>query len=351
MRPGAFVLLRDGNPVVYVERGGKGIVRLVELEGEELIEAVAELAAAVEKGRMPKLGIERVDGDPVIGSEHEASIVAAGFSRQPRKLSSPPRGREEPAFMPEGDTIHRAAAKVNAALGGRALELADAPNPRSPIHTKAEQLRGATLELAEAFGKHLVVRFSGDVVLHSHLGMNGRIFVAADGRLPYGKPWLRLASGRAIASQSGGKILRLIGASRLANDPSLRRLGPDPLRPGFDPAKAATRLRRFGAGREVGEAVLDQEIIAGIGNVIRVEALFRAAVDPWRKVEDLTDEEVERVVRANQDVMRISIAKGRRPHAIYKADRKGCPSCRGPVSARGQGDDNRITYWCPNCQR
>ena len=84
--PGAFVLLRDGNPVVYVERGGKGIVRLVELEGEELVAAVSELAAAVEKGRMPKLGIERVDGDPVIGSEHEASIVAAGFSRQPRKL-------------------------------------------------------------------------------------------------------------------------------------------------------------------------------------------------------------------------------------------------------------------------
>lgn len=253
--------------------------------------------------------------------------------------------------MPEGDTIHRAAARINAALGGRRLELADAPNPRSPIHTKAGQLRGETVELAEAYGKHLVVRFSGGVALHSHLGMNGRIFVVADGRLPYGKPWLRLASGRAIASQNGGKILRLVGASRLANDPSLRRLGPDPLRPGFDAAEAAARLRRLGAGREVGEAVLDQEIIAGIGNVIRIEALFRAAVDPWRKVDELSDEELERVVRANEEVMRISIAKGRRPRAIYKADRKGCPKCGGPVSARGQGDDNRIAYWCPNCQR
>ncbi len=84
--PGAFVLLRDGNPVVYVERGGKGIVRLVELEGEALVEAVAQLAAAAREQVIPKLGIERVDGEPVFGSGLEDQIIAAGFSRQPRKL-------------------------------------------------------------------------------------------------------------------------------------------------------------------------------------------------------------------------------------------------------------------------
>jgi ATP-dependent Lhr-like helicase len=84
--PGAFVLLRDGNPVLYVERGGKGIVRLVELEGEELAAAVAEVADAARAGQVPKLGIERLDGDPVIGSGHEQTLIAAGFSRQPRRL-------------------------------------------------------------------------------------------------------------------------------------------------------------------------------------------------------------------------------------------------------------------------
>ena len=84
--PGAFVLLRDGNPILYVERGGKGIVRLVELEGERLVEAVSRIAEAARDGVIPKLGIERVDGEPVFGSGLEEQIIAAGFSRQPRKL-------------------------------------------------------------------------------------------------------------------------------------------------------------------------------------------------------------------------------------------------------------------------
>jgi ATP-dependent Lhr-like helicase len=84
--PGAFVLMRDGNPILYVERGGKGIVRLVELEGEQLAEAVAEIAAAAHAGVIGKLGIERLDGEPVIGSGHESTLIAAGFSRQPRRL-------------------------------------------------------------------------------------------------------------------------------------------------------------------------------------------------------------------------------------------------------------------------
>jgi ATP-dependent Lhr-like helicase len=84
--PGAYVLLRDGNPVLYVERGGKGILRLVELEGEELTAAIATLAEAARAGTIPKLAVERLDGEPVIGSGHEEEILAAGFSRQPRRL-------------------------------------------------------------------------------------------------------------------------------------------------------------------------------------------------------------------------------------------------------------------------
>lgn len=240
---------------------------------------------------------------------------------------------------------------MTAALAGKRLELADAPNPRSPIHNRAAELQGTTLTEVEAFGKHLIAHFSTGVALHSHLGMNGRWFIAADGRLPYGRPWLRMAAGRAVASQNGGKILRIVSESRLRNDPALRRLGPDPLRPGFDRGDAVARLRRFGAGREIGDALLDQEIIAGIGNAIRVEALFQARISPWRKVEELDPDQLELVVAENERVMKTSMAKGRRPRSVYRANRTGgCPRCGARIESRGQGDDNRTAYWCPSCQ-
>jgi endonuclease-8 len=250
--------------------------------------------------------------------------------------------------VPEGDTIHRAAERINTALAGREIGRAEAPNPRSPLHRRAGELQGRTLEEAEARGKHLLVHFSGGAVVHTHLGMNGKVFVSADGRLPYGRPWLTLASGRAVAAQTGAKLLRLTSETRVRNDPALLQLGPDPLRPGFDAQAAAGRLRRLGAGREIGDAVLDQGIVAGIGNAIRNEAMFRARISPLRKVEELSDAELELVVSENEGVMRESMAKGRRPHSIYRARR--CPACGGPVSVSGQGDDNRTAYWCPSCQ-
>ncbi len=252
--------------------------------------------------------------------------------------------------MPEGDTIHRVAGRLNAAFSGRVFELADAPNPRSPVHHSAGELAGATFEEAEALGKHLLVHVSGDRVVHSHLGMNGRWWIAADGRLPYGRPWLRLASGRAVAAQTGGKLLRLVSESRARNDPQLARLGPDPLRPGFDAAAAARRMASRAGGRDVGDALLDQRLIAGVGNAIRNEACFAARVSPWRSVSELSPDDLERLVAETERIMRVSVAKGRRPRAIYGATRTGCPECGGPVSARGQGDDNRTAYWCPSCQ-
>lgn len=252
--------------------------------------------------------------------------------------------------MPEGDTIHRAASRMNAALRGREIDRAEAPSPRSPLHHRAGELRGRTLELAEAKGKHLIAHFSGDVALHSHLGMNGRWWVAADGELPRRKPWLLVGSGRAFASQAGGQILRLVSESRVRNDPGLLQLGPDPLAPGFDREVAARRLRELGAGREVGDALLDQRIIAGIGNAIRVEALFQAGVSPWRAVNDLDADEAQSVITANERVMHTSLKRGRRPRSIYRGTREPCPRCGGRVYSRGQGDANRMAYWCPVCQ-
>lgn len=252
--------------------------------------------------------------------------------------------------MPEGDTIHRAARRLEAALGGKEIVLAVAPNPRSPVHGRAGALAGRVLESAEARGKHLLAHFSGGLALHSHLGMNGRWRIKVDGAMPFGAPWLVLGTGPALAAQSGGQILRLVTESKLRNDPMLARLGPDPLAPGFELPAAARRLRSGGAGREIGEALLDQSLVAGIGNAIRNGALFASGISPWRRVDDLEHEQLERVLHESRRIMRTAVEKGRRPASIYRAERRGCPSCGGPVSVRGQGDANRMAYWCPRCQ-
>ena len=228
--------------------------------------------------------------------------------------------------------------------------MADAPNPRSPVHKRARDLEGRVLERAEARGKHLIVHLSGGLAVHSHLGMNGRWRIAADGAAPFGKPWLVLSSGRGVAAQNGGQILRIASESRIRNDPQLARLGPDPLAADFDLPAAARRLLSAGAGREIGEALLDQTIIAGIGNAIRNGALFNARISPWRRTETLAPEDAELAIAESQAIMRVALERGRRPRSIYRAERRGCPRCRGPVAVRGQGDANRMAYWCPRCQ-
>ena len=135
--------------------------------------------------------------------------------------------------MPEGDTIHRIARRIDAALVGRPLELAAAPNPRSPLHRRAAELEGSTITRSEAFGKHLLLHFDNERVVHSHLGMNGRWRIATDGERPFGKPWLHLRTGTGQAHTSNGKILRLVSAAKARKDPAIAALGPDPLRPGL----------------------------------------------------------------------------------------------------------------------
>jgi endonuclease-8 len=252
--------------------------------------------------------------------------------------------------MPEGDTIHRAARRINLALAGHEIDRAEAPNPRSPVHHRAAELEGRTLEGAEAYGKHLLVEFSGEVVVHSHLGMNGRWRVSVEGDLITRNAWLAFGAGERAAAQTGGKLLRIVSRSRARNDPALAQLGPDPLRAGFDPGDAAERLRRMGAGREAGDALLDQSIVAGVGNALKSEAFFQSRIDPIRSVDSLTTEDATNLLSETQRIMRISVERGRRPHWVYRGARKHCPRCGTRIEMRRQGDANRSTFWCPSCQ-
>ncbi len=250
--------------------------------------------------------------------------------------------------MAEGDTILRTAQRIDAALTGETVA-ASAPNPRGRA-AGIERLDGRRLDRVEARGKNLLLSF-GDLVLHSHLGMNGSWHIYPRGG-PWRKPrraaWALLAGERQETVQFGGPTLRLIPADRLRRDPQLARLGPDVLAPELD-RDAALRGLRADPGRGLGDALLDQALVAGIGNIFKSESCFAARLDPWRPIADLDDEELLRVLLAARELMQQAVADGRHAYAVYRA-RRPCPVCGGRIASRGQGDANRTTYWCSRCQ-
>jgi endonuclease-8 len=251
--------------------------------------------------------------------------------------------------MAEGDTILRAAQRLDAALAGETV-VVSTPNPRGRA-VGVERLDGRRFAGAEAHGKHLLLNFD-DLVLHSHLGMSGGWHVYPRGarwRRPRSSAWAVLTGERAEAVQFGGPTLRLLTAAKARRDPQLARLGPDLLDPEFDPIPVIAALRADPT-RGVGDALLDQTLVAGIGNIFKSEACFAARVDPWRPLGDLSDEELRAVLLAAREQMLDAVAKGgRKSFSVYR-HRGPCPACGRPIASRGQGDANRTTYWCPNCQ-
>jgi len=250
--------------------------------------------------------------------------------------------------MAEGDTILRAARRLSAALAGETLAVS-APNPRGRA-AGVERLDGHRLERVSSHGKNLLLH-CGELVLHSHMGMNGSWHVYPRGarwRKPRRSAWAVLAGERQEAVQFGGPTLRVIPVARLARDPQLARLGPDILAPDLDLDELVSSLRADRA-RTLGDALLDQTLVAGIGNIFKSEACFAARLDPWRPIADLSDEDLLAVLAAARSLMRKAVATGRHTYAVYRA-RRPCPSCGGRIAARGQGDANRTTYWCPHCQ-
>lgn len=255
--------------------------------------------------------------------------------------------------MAEGDTIHRAAARLTAALEGRHIREAETPNPRSGLGSTVESLRGRRLERVEARGKNLLLHFDDDLVLHSHMGMNGAWHVyprRARWRRSRGGAWLVLSTKAQQAVQFGGPTLALMRETELARHPRLARLGPDILGDRFSVEQGVEALRGAGPERQLGGALLDQRLVCGIGNVYKSEGCFAAELDPWRRIGELSDEELSRVVSETETLMRTGLEHRRPERQVYKRAKLPCPRCGAPLRARGQGDDNRTTYWCGRCQ-
>lgn len=250
--------------------------------------------------------------------------------------------------MAEGDTILRTARRLDNALEGQVIA-ARAPNARGRA-AGIERLDGRRLERVEARGKNLLLRF-GDVLLHSHLGMSGSWHVYRRGERwsgPRRSAWAVLTSEGREAVQFGGPTLRLIPVARLSSDPHLARLGPDVLAPDPD-FEAMLHGLSADPSRGLGDALLDQTLVAGIGNIFKSEACFAARLDPWRPVGELRDEELRAVLGAARELMLEAVASGRHPHAVYRRHAP-CAVCGARIASRGQGDANRTTYWCPHCQ-
>jgi endonuclease-8 len=243
--------------------------------------------------------------------------------------------------VPEGDTIHRAAARLQPLVGER-LEV-ETPHPRARAAIAARQLDGRRLDSVTAVGKNLLLRFEGGVVLRSHLRMSGRWTVRPRATGVRGRPWLVLRGSALEAVLWGGPVLELHARA-------LARLGPDILARPPDLEAMLALLRRADPTRPLAETLQDQTLVAGIGNMWAAETLWDARLSPWLRLEEVQEDDRRRVLETAATLMRASVDNGREARRVYNRAGRPCPRCRTPIRAYGQGDDNRTAYWCPACQ-
>jgi endonuclease-8 len=274
--------------------------------------------------------------------------------------------------LPEGDTIYRAARTLHRALAGRSVIRFESVFPRlTRIDTDAP-IRGRTIDRVEARGKHLLIWFSGDLVLRTHMRMNGSWHIYRPGerwRRPHHDMRIVIETGVIDAVAFNVPVAELCTAAELARTPALHALGPDPLGPDFDAAEAVRRLESR-PEMEVAEALLDQSAIAGIGNIYKSETLFVAGVHPFAAVGELSHETLDRIVSVAAKLMKANVADtapggivtysgfrrttGRAdPSArlwVYGRAGQPCRRCGTPIRRRKQGPHARGTYWCERCQ-
>ncbi len=275
----------------------------------------------------------------------------------------PPEAPPYDPAMPEGDTIHHAAKRIGGALVGREIRSIETPHPRHRGDRWPDRLAGRAVRQVDAHGKHLFVRFEGDLTLHSHLRMTGKWGVYRHGerwRRARRRAWLIVRTDEHEVVQFDGPVLELTTDSRTRFDQRITGLGPDVLAPEFDEDKFLARLREDDQTRGIGDALLDQRNLAGIGNIWKAESCFLAGLDPWKPTAGVADDQLLELVRAIRPLMaesaerggHITTFPGDRPGATWVYERAGlpCRRCSTRVRARGQGDDNRTTFWCPGCQ-
>lgn len=259
--------------------------------------------------------------------------------------------------LPEGDTVFKLAASLRPRLMGRQVTggAARLPGP------KVEALNGAAVERVEANGKHLLIGFDRGLTLHVHLGMKGRCFL-----LP-STPAVRPGERVRLVLQFGDEqlvcretpITELARTRALAVHPQLTTLGPDLLSPEFDIEEALRRFERV-AGERISDALLNQRLMAGLGNVYKSEILFWERTHPHERVGDLGDVRLRALILRAQSLMDANRTTFRRRtapsgatgerHWVYGRASRPCGVCGTRIQVERVAPLGRSTYWCPTCQ-
>lgn len=263
--------------------------------------------------------------------------------------------------MPEGNTIHRLARMHTRDFAGRKVAVS---SPQGRFAKEAERLDGRRFRTAEAYGKHLFHHWSGGLTVHVHLGMAGW-FYRHPGSAPEPRPTvrMRLLTPEVVTDLIGPPTCELI--PEFARRRLIARLGPDPLRPDFDPKPAREALERR-PRRAIGDALLDQRVLAGVGNVYRNEALFLTGIHPLRLSGGVTEAEWESLWRTVRRLMRRGVTQaeiravatdeppahplsGRGPDdSFYVYRQEACRRCGSPIDEFPLSA--RRMFACPRCQ-
>ena len=261
--------------------------------------------------------------------------------------------------MPEGNIIHRLARQHTRELAGRIVRVR---SPQGRFAAEARRLDRRRFLRADAHGKHLFHLWDGDLVVHVHLGMAGEFYrFAGTAPKPRATVRMRLSASPVTIDLIGPPTCELI--TERERQAVLDRLGPDPLREDADPDRVWAALRR--RSRPIGDALLDQRVIAGIGNIFRNEALFLAGIHPLRRSDRLSREQWQELWETSSRIMRRSLKKGRissvdpreKPHprsarpsrdAFYVYERDICRRCGGPI--REFPLSGRRMWACRSCQ-
>lgn len=273
--------------------------------------------------------------------------------------------------MPEGDTIFRAARTLHRALAGKAVTQFESVFPNLTRVHEDTPITGRVVDAVTASGKHLLMRLSGDLALRTHMRMSGSWHIYRPG-----EPWQRsrrdmrilLATADFVAVGFNIHVAEWLRTSALGRHEELRRLGPDLLAEDFDAAEAARRLRGRGDA-PIAETLLNQRVMAGVGNVYKSEILFACRVDPFALVRTLSDEQVSCLIATARKFLRANVSEGLAAMTTYLGFRKTtrrtdpaerlwvygragepCRRCGTAVEISKQGRDARLTYWCPACQ-
>ncbi len=263
--------------------------------------------------------------------------------------------------MPEGDTILQTARTLRGVFAGRTILSASSSLPEVDVALRKMRIVGQSILDVAAEGKHLKVNFSGGAVLHTHLGMHGSWHVYRTGsrwRRPAWSARFVMETAEAIAVCFAAPRVELLSVSQAADHPTLAHLGPDLLSAEFDPEEALRRLRARNDD-EIGAVLMDQTVMAGIGNVYKSEVLFICAANPFSKIADLNDGTLTGIVDAARKQMERNLRPGRRRTRsdissarmwVYRRAGQPCARCGTLILRKKQGELPRTTYWCPRCQ-